>query len=282
MSFHDGAQIDHVIIAASSSPATVAVVECSERPPPRAVRDGAGRPGTGRGHRRGDAARSCRRRPRSGSTTSSTPDLDPLLADLAVLMEDGRFDQMEAFVFPTGAGRVGLPARGHRLPRPRRSARRRRAARRPAATSTAPTQTATSVSSTGPPVCPSQQRPAAPVDRPACCRCRARRRSCEEVQGEIAPIGPDDRYSLLLIPLRRSTFGRPLFRTQDEELGLGFDTLRAFPPGIDVEATLALQPPAVRPLHAARRLAVPDQRRAPRRRGLGRPLRRAGRGCRVS
>ena len=51
-----------------------------------------------------------------------------------------------------------------------------------------------------------------------------------EVQDEIAPIATGDTYSLLLIPMRRSRFGRPLFRTQDEELGIGFDTLRALPP----------------------------------------------------
>ena len=41
----------------------------------------------------------------------------------------------------------------------------------------------------------------------------------EEVQATIAPIVPGDSFSLLLIPLRASRFTRPLFRTQDEELG---------------------------------------------------------------
>jgi hypothetical protein len=59
-----------------------------------------------------------------------------------------------------------------------------------------------------------------------------------EAQDKIAPIATGDRYNLLLIPLRRSTFTRPLFRTQDEELGVGFDTLRALPAGLDVESVL--------------------------------------------
>jgi cytokinin dehydrogenase len=61
----------------------------------------------------------------------------------------------------------------------------------------------------------------------------------EEVQRTIAPIGPGDRYNLLLIPLRASTFTRPLFRTHDGELGVGFDTLRSVPAGSDLAPLLA-------------------------------------------
>lgn len=60
----------------------------------------------------------------------------------------------------------------------------------------------------------------------------------EEVQATIAPIVPGDAFSLLLIPLRSSRFTRPLFRTPDEELGIGFDPLRSLPPGTDVEPVL--------------------------------------------
>ncbi len=60
----------------------------------------------------------------------------------------------------------------------------------------------------------------------------------EEVQETITPVVPGDAFSLLLIPLRASKFTRPLFRTQDEEFGLGFDPLRALPPGTDVESVL--------------------------------------------
>jgi cytokinin dehydrogenase len=60
----------------------------------------------------------------------------------------------------------------------------------------------------------------------------------EDVQDTITPIAPGDGFSLLLIPVRASRFTRPLFRTQDEELGVGFDTLRALPPGTDVEPAL--------------------------------------------
>jgi hypothetical protein len=88
----------------------------------------------------------------------------------------------------------------------------------------------------------------------------------EEVQRTITPIVPGDSFSLLMIPLRSSRFTRPLFRTPDEELGIGFDTLRALPHGTNVEQVLALQSAALRPLSRARWLAVPDQRRASRRR----------------
>src|SRR4029079_18831179 len=60
-----------------------------------------------------------------------------------------------------------------------------------------------------------------------------------QVQDDIAPIVTGDTYNLLLIPLRRSRFGRPLVRTQHQELGIGFDTLRALPAGIDAEAVIA-------------------------------------------
>ena len=42
-----------------------------------------------------------------------------------------------------------------------------------------------------------------------------------EVQTTITPIVPGDSFSLLLIPLRSSRFTRPLFRTPEEELGIG-------------------------------------------------------------
>ena len=60
-----------------------------------------------------------------------------------------------------------------------------------------------------------------------------------EVQAAIAPTMPGDRFQLLLIPMRSSRFTRPLFRTADEELMLGFDPLRSLLFGSDVEPVLA-------------------------------------------
>ena len=45
----------------------------------------------------------------------------------------------------------------------------------------------------------------------------------------LAPLAPGDRFWILMIPLRRSRFTRPLFRTPDEEQILGFDILRTSP-----------------------------------------------------
>ena len=80
----------------------------------------------------------------------------------------------------------------------------------------------------------------------------------EEVQATITPVVPGDAFSLLLIPLRASKFTRPLFRTADEEFGVGFDPLRRFP-RYRRRTRARIQPPAVRPLPRARRLAVPDR-----------------------
>jgi hypothetical protein len=63
-----------------------------------------------------------------------------------------------------------------------------------------------------------------------------------EVQETITPVADGDRFSLLMIPLRTSTFTRPLFRAPTEELAIGFDTLRAVPVGVspgDIETLLA-------------------------------------------
>ena len=60
----------------------------------------------------------------------------------------------------------------------------------------------------------------------------------DHVQRTIAPVVPGDAFQLLLIPARSSRFTRPLFRTADEELMIGFDPLRSLPPGTDVEPVL--------------------------------------------
>jgi FAD/FMN-containing dehydrogenase len=49
------------------------------------------------------------------------------------------------------------------------------------------------------------------------------------VQPTLVPFGPGDRFSVLMIPMRRSRLTRPLFRVPDEEQILHFGTLRFCP-----------------------------------------------------
>jgi cytokinin dehydrogenase len=161
-------------------------------------------------------------------------DLEPMLADIAALIEDARFDQMEAFVIPTGPDTwvYVLEAIGYHGP-------------------AGPPDDTTLLGGLGHvavqlddldfltwssrvPEQTVQPHPWIDLVLPMSGVATFLR----EVQRMIRPIATGDRFNLLLIPLRRSTFTRPLFRTQDEELGLGFDTLRALPPGLDVESVL--------------------------------------------
>ena len=166
------------------------------------------------------------------------PDLATLLADITTLMEDERFDQMESFVIPTGPGQwlylleaIGfhtdagppddvalLTGLGH-----------------------VPDQTIITDldfldwSSRVPTNLPTRPNPWCDLLVPMSDAATF----LEEVQATIAPIVPGDAFNLLLIPIRSSRFTRPLFRTPDEELGIGFDPLRSLPPGTDVEPVLA-------------------------------------------
>jgi cytokinin dehydrogenase len=166
------------------------------------------------------------------------PDLTTLLGDITTLMDDERFDQMESFVIPTGPGQwlylleaIGfhtdagppddvalLTGLGH-----------------------VPDQTIIADlefldwSSRVPTNLPTRPNPWCDLLVPM----SGAATFLEEVQATIAPIVPGDRFNLLLIPMRSSRFTRPLFRTPDEELGIGFDPLRSLPPGTDVEPVLA-------------------------------------------
>lgn len=48
-------------------------------------------------------------------------------------------------------------------------------------------------------------------------------------QSALVPFAPRDRFSVLMIPMRRSRLTRPLFRVPDEEHILHFGTLRFTP-----------------------------------------------------
>ncbi len=162
--------------------------------------------------------------------------LDPLLADLALLMEDGRFDQMEAFVIPTGPDQwvYVLEAIGFHGPTgPPDDAALLTGLQHVAANPPADLDFLTWSSR----VSGLRRQPHPWID--LLLPMSAAPTFLREVQDEIAPIATGDTYSLLLIPLRRSRFRRPLFRTQREELGIGFDTLRALPAGLDAETVVA-------------------------------------------
>ena len=165
------------------------------------------------------------------------PDLDHLLADLTTLMDDERFDQMESFIIATAPGEwlylleaisfhdgddppddvALLTGLGH-----------------------VPGQTLITDldfldwSSRVPTNLPRRPNPWCDLLVPM----SQAETFLKEVQRTIAPIVPGDAFNLLLIPMRWSRFTRPLFRTPDEELGIGFDPLRSLPPGTDVEPVL--------------------------------------------
>jgi FAD/FMN-containing dehydrogenase len=50
-----------------------------------------------------------------------------------------------------------------------------------------------------------------------------------DVQATIRPLAPDDRFSILLIPVKPARFTRPLFRAPAERHAFGFDILRSAP-----------------------------------------------------
>jgi FAD/FMN-containing dehydrogenase len=166
------------------------------------------------------------------------PDLDSLLTDLTTLMDDERFDQMESFIIPTGPGSwlYLLEAIGfHTVAGPPDDATLLEGLGHVADQSQTGDLDFLTWSSRVPTNLPKRPNPWIDLLLPM----SGAASFLEEVQATIEPVGPGDSFSLLLIPLRASRFTRPLFRTQDEELGLGFDTLRALPPGTDPKSALA-------------------------------------------
>ena len=234
MSFHQRAQVDHVISMVIVT-GDGRVVECSDRRHRELlemVLAGQGQVGV-------IAEATLRLVPAPTNVRVYDlvyADLDPLLADLARLMNDGRFEQMEAFVFPTGSGEWVdlLEAIGFHGPAgPPDDAALVDGLQHVATAVPADLDFLTWSSR----VAGLKQQPHPWID--LLLPMSAVSTFVREVQDAIAPIATGDTYSLLLIPLRRSRFGRPLFRTQQEELGIGFDALRALPTGTDAAAAIA-------------------------------------------
>jgi FAD/FMN-containing dehydrogenase len=236
MSFREGAQIDHVV-ALRAVTGDGRVVDCSARRNRELFEmllAGQGQVGV--------IVQATMRLVAAPTTVRLYdlvyPDLDRLLADLATLMDDERFDQMEAFIIPTGPGSwlYLLEAIGfHTSAGPPDDAALLDGLGHLAEQTQMSDLDFLTWSSRVPTNLPRRLNPWIDLVLPM----SGAASFLEDVQATITPVAPGDSFSLLLIPLRRSRFTRPLFRTQNEELGVGFDTLRALPPGTDPESALA-------------------------------------------
>jgi FAD/FMN-containing dehydrogenase len=234
MSFHHGAQVDHVLSMVVVT-GDGRVVECSARH----HRELFEMVLAGQGQVAVIAEATLRLVPAPTDVRVYDlvyADLDALLADIAFLLDDGRFDQMEAFVIPTGPDRwlYLLEAIGYHGPAGAPDDVALLAGLHHVAAET-PTDLDFLTWSSRVSGLRVQAHPWIDLLLPM----SAATAFVRTVQDEIEPIAGGDSYSLLLIPLRRSRFGRPLFRSQDEELGIGFDTLRALPVGLDAESVIA-------------------------------------------
>ena len=271
MSFRDGAQIDHVVELRAVT-GDGRIVRCSER----RNRDLFEMLLAGQGQVGVIVEATLRLVPAPSDVRLYDliyPDLDTLLADMTMLIEDERFDQMESFIIPTGPGQwlYLLEAIGfHTDAGPPDDEALLAGLGHVAEESLIDDLDFLDWSSRVPTNLPTRPNPWCDLLLPM----SKARTFLEEVQKTIAPIVPGDAFNLLLIPMRSSRFTRPLFRTPDEELGIGFDPLRSLPlaPTSDrcwrstAGCTTAASSSAARST---------DQRHpagAPR---LGRPLRRA-------
>jgi cytokinin dehydrogenase len=235
MSFRAGAQIDHVV-ALRAVTGNGEIVRCS----PRRHRDLFEMLLAGQGQVGVIVEATLRLVPAPSRVRLYDliyPDLDHLLADIELLMEDERFDQMESFIIPTGPGTwlYLLEAIGfHSASGAPDDAALLDGLGHVAAQTQITDLDFLEWSSRVPTDLPRRPNPWIDLLLPMSDAATF----LEEVQATIARVVPGDAFNLLLIPLRASRFTRPLFRTQDEEFGLGFDPLRALPPGTDVEPVL--------------------------------------------
>jgi cytokinin dehydrogenase len=236
MSFREGAQIDHVV-ALRAVTGDGRIVDCS----PRRHRElfemllaGQGQVGV-----IVEATMQLVTAPTSVRVYDLIyPDLERLLAAMASLIEDERFDQMESFILSTGPGSwlYLLEAIGfHTAAGPPDDAALLEGLGHVAEQTQIADLDFLTWSSRVPINLPRRPNPWIDLLLPM----SGAASFLEDVQATITPVAPGDSFSLLLIPLRASRFTRPLFRTQHEELGVGFDTLRTLPPGTDPDAALA-------------------------------------------
>jgi FAD/FMN-containing dehydrogenase len=236
MSFREGAQIDHVL-ALRAVTGNGRVVDCS----PHRNRELFEMLLAGQGQVGVIVSATLRLVPAPTTVRLYDliyPDLEALLADLRRLMEDERFDQMEAFIIPTGPGSwlylletIGFHTDGG----PPDDAALLDGLGHVVEQTQITDLDFLEWSSRVPTDLPRRPNPWIDLLLPMSVAATF----LEEVQATITPVVSGDAFSLSLIPLRASRFTRPLFRTQDEELGLGFEPLRALPPGTDVEPVLA-------------------------------------------
>ncbi len=164
-------------------------------------------------------------------------DLQTMLADIAMLIGDQRFDQMEAFAIPVAPGEwlylLECVAFHDGSTTPDDTTLLQGLAALVERTSISDLAFVSWANRVSTPVV--QPHPWIDLLLPM----SSAATFIAEVQAEIAPIVAGDRYNLLLIPLRSSTFTRPLFRAPAEDLVIGFDTLRSLPVGTDVASVLA-------------------------------------------
>jgi cytokinin dehydrogenase len=163
-------------------------------------------------------------------------DLASLLADMTTLMTDQRFDQMEAFVIPQpGRGPLHLlqAIASHRDRAPDDVVLLEGLAVPAAQIGISDLSFLDWSNRVGD--LPKQPHPWIDLIVPM----SQAQTFVSEALGQIVPVADGDRSSILLIPMRSSLLGRPLFAKPVEDFAVGFDTLRVLPAGTDVTSVLA-------------------------------------------
>jgi FAD/FMN-containing dehydrogenase len=160
-------------------------------------------------------------------------DLPTMIGDLDRLMDEERFEQLEAWALPRpdGTWTYLLEAIAFHVPAgpPDDAALLTGLRHLPAATQTAD-MSFWDWSSRVPLNLPKQPHPWIDLIVPG----SAIAAFVGEVQATIKPLAPGDQFSILLIPAKPARFTRPLFRAPKEEHAFGFDILRYSPydPGV--------------------------------------------------
>jgi cytokinin dehydrogenase len=234
MSFRSGAQIDHVVslMAVTGSGRIVECSEHRERELFEMLLAGQGQVGV--------IVEATLELVPAPSTVRLyeivAPDVASLLADVTQLMGDQRFDQMEAFVIPTGPGEWLhlLQAIAHHRDGPPDDAALLGGLSVPAE-QVGVSDLSFAAWSNRVGELPKQPHPWIDLIVPM----SHAQTFVSEAQAQIVPVVAGDRSSILLIPMRTSLLRRPLFARPVEDFAVGFDTLRALPAGTDPSSVLA-------------------------------------------